>query len=100
MGCKQEVFPMSQYRYFTIPGSNKALWDPEVHGKEVGEDEFGLEPYDECTEICWEPGVYHYTSGCGGQGYTIHCPEGPSVTQPQQEVLRGFHAFLSEIDFE
>jgi hypothetical protein len=87
---------MKQYRYFTIPGCNGELWDPEVHGIERTPEECGT---DDLAEICWEPGVYHFSSGCSGQGYTIHTPEGPSQTGPEQAVLKGFHAFLSELDF-
>lgn len=81
-----------KFRFFLIPGSKDAPWDPEIHGTEIDATE---EDLGESAEVFWVPGTYRYVFGASGSCYTFGVPEPLSATYPSMDVLKGIHAFLS-----
>src|SRR5438105_1579912 len=89
---EQEYADMKSYR---IPGSAGDPWDTSIHGLPY-DDNGELEMNGTVVPVEWEPGRYEFNYAASGHTFTISDPEPQTMREPNQRILRGFHAFLTE----
>lgn len=85
------ISPRQELRFYGIPGNSKALFDPEIHGQPLNEEDLGSGDF---AEIGWRPGEYSYSAGACGHDFIFQVPESAFRTGPQINVLKGIHEFL------
>jgi hypothetical protein len=86
---------MTKLKCYSIPSSSNMPWNPEIHGLPYDEESEAAQNA-EVVPVDWRPGEYRFNFGACGRDFVITVPEMPGAFAPNQSILRGFHAFLSE----